>query len=121
MLMNGLLVLAVTPLWFPPWRNKLHNLLTYTGILPFVLCWDGVASCIRTREFEEVIAIVGELGGVEPVIRNGKEVGERHCEIEGWTFTARRELHTWPFGYVNFTTGVRKSGGAEIGGVSMLV
>jgi hypothetical protein len=109
MLMNVFLVLAVTPLWFPPWRNKIHNLLTYTGILPFVLCWDGVASCIRTREFEEVIAIIGQIEGVEPSIRHGKEVGERQCEIKDWMFTARRELHTWPFGYVNFTTGVKKS------------
>jgi hypothetical protein len=109
MFCNAFLVLAVTPFWFPPWRNKIHNLLTYTGVLPFVLCWDGVSSCIRTRTFEEVMAIVGQIEGVEPTIRHGKELGERHCDIKDWKFTGRRELHTWPFGFVNFTTGVRES------------
>ncbi|KAF2470588.1 uncharacterized protein BDR25DRAFT_368996 [Lindgomyces ingoldianus] len=99
MVFNFFLSLLMTCSWFPPFcpnrqqrrQNRIQNLLTYTFILPFILCWDGVASCLRTREFEEVMELIGE-----------------HCDIAGWTFSWRRQMHTAPFGYVSWITGVKK-------------
>ncbi|KAF2786273.1 hypothetical protein K505DRAFT_260219 [Melanomma pulvis-pyrius CBS 109.77] len=116
MALNIFLVLLVTPFWFSPfrrqrrWQNVVHLLLTYSGILPVVLCWDGLASCLRTREFEEVMASIGEIEGVTPRITYDceNETVDKYCEINEWTFTWRRQMHTFPFGYVNWITGVRK-------------
>ncbi|KAF2190827.1 hypothetical protein K469DRAFT_393475 [Zopfia rhizophila CBS 207.26] len=115
MLLNFFFSLLVTFFWFPlasPWQsteNWDQVLLTYLLILPMVLCWDGVASCLRTREFEEVIALVGEIEEVTPRITYDAGNGPRSkcCEIREWKFTYKRELHTLPWGYVNWITGVR--------------
>ncbi|ORY18779.1 hypothetical protein BCR34DRAFT_448730, partial [Clohesyomyces aquaticus] len=114
---NCLLCCLVTPFWFPPFssgfrphrQNLIQTLWTYIGVLPFILCWDGLASCIRTREFEEVMKLVGDATGETPNIKIDKqsENTDRHCDIAGWRFTFSRQMHTFPFGYVNMTTGAK--------------
>ncbi|KAF2258755.1 hypothetical protein CC78DRAFT_447052, partial [Lojkania enalia] len=60
---NWLLFLIITPFYFPPKNRKniIQNILTYTLILPFILCFDGLVSCLRTREFEDVIKLIASL------------------------------------------------------------
>lgn len=61
MVFNIFVPWLVTPFWFWPWRktqNFKQIVLTYfPPVLPFILWWDGLASCIRTREFSEVMKL----------------------------------------------------------------
>ncbi|KAF2708424.1 hypothetical protein K504DRAFT_527986 [Pleomassaria siparia CBS 279.74] len=120
MLLNWILVFIFTLPWFlpfrGPWRRWWLNMkqlgLTYIfPVLPLTLCWDGVASCLRTREFEEVMALVGEVEGVEPHIHKESEevTAEKACQIGEWTFTWRKQLHTFPLMYCSWITGIKTS------------
>lgn len=121
MLGNGLVSLLFTFFWFPIFgrragNKRLRNLkqlvMTYSLLAPFVMTWDGIASCLRTREFDEVMRLAGETQvppvtpQIEPVF-DGEAMGKQ-CVIGDWTFLLHRRLHTLPFGYLNMITGVRK-------------
>jgi hypothetical protein len=107
MLMLGepFLLFLVTVLWFP--FRPLHLFFTYfLPVLPFVQAWDGVVSCLRTRSFEETLALAEmALGDKARVVskRDTGVVGEKVvvAECGEWRFVGVRRLHTWPFGYMN--------------------
>jgi hypothetical protein len=101
MLFNGILAFLVTLVWFWPFnsraagkrkRNILQIFLTYTGILPFVLWYDGLASCLRTREFEEVMSLAAKAQGLDEVPSIENDV----CELGEWQFTVIRERYVTP-------------------------
>ena len=98
MLGNGILAFLVTLFWFWPFnsraagkrkQNMLQIFLTYTGVLPFVLLYDGLASCLRTREFDEVMRLAARAqgSGETPHIENDV------CELGEWQFTIVRERY----------------------------
>lgn len=111
---NIFLCLLTTIFWFPFWHSDNWTQLFFTYIipvLPFVLMWDGLASCWRTREFEEVMVLITDPTNTPPQIRilkkpDGSVV--KRCDRAGWSFEAGRSLHTWPFGYMNWIVGWKR-------------
>lgn len=105
MLGEPFLLFLVTVLWFP--YQPLHLLFTYVfPVLPFVQAWDGIVSCLRTRNFRETLALAERALGERARIVDQRDtgvVGEKIivAECEGWKFVGVRRLHTWPFGYMN--------------------
>lgn len=105
MLGEPLLLFLVTLLWFP--FRPLHLFFTYIfPVLPFVQAWDGVVSCLRTRNFDETLQLAEKALGEKARIISEKQTnlkGERIivAECEQWKFVGMRRLHTWPFGYMN--------------------
>ncbi|KAI9820034.1 MAG: hypothetical protein M1827_006605 [Pycnora praestabilis] len=76
----GLLFLLITPLYF--WQSPGHMFFTYViPIIPFVLTFDGLVSSLRTRDPEEVLALVG---------------GESVFREKGWTIRWGNEGHMKP-------------------------
>jgi hypothetical protein len=61
-------------------------------VVPFVLVFDGIVSCLRTRTGEEIEALMSEAG-----------VSKR-----GWRFQEGDEWHTWPIGRMRWFVGVRQ-------------
>jgi len=76
-----------------------------------VLQWDGIVSCLRTREFSEFVQLIEDAAEIEGNIDiNVEASGEQSCELLGWCFREHSKiLHTWPGGYVRMFTGVRMS------------
>ncbi|KAF2655514.1 hypothetical protein K491DRAFT_425890 [Lophiostoma macrostomum CBS 122681] len=117
MFFNGVLALLVTVFWFWPLtsrasgkrkQNLLQIFLTYTGILPFVLWYDGLASCLRTREFAEVMRLAAKAQGLDEHEHESPAIDNNACEIGEWQFSMTHERHTWPFCYMNCIVGTRK-------------
>ncbi|KAF2432000.1 hypothetical protein EJ08DRAFT_586122 [Tothia fuscella] len=95
--------------WF--WRDPLHLFLTYiVPVVPFIVTFDGLVSCLRTRSFEEVMKLVGSEGNdkriTSTIDEDGKEI--QKAERGQWVFTGTSEVHTWPFGYTNWVVGYKK-------------
>ncbi|GAB7350230.1 hypothetical protein MBLNU459_g0883t1 [Dothideomycetes sp. NU459] len=115
MALEPALVLLLTAFWFAD--DWLHLAATYlVPVLPFVLAWDGLVSCLRTRTFAEVLVLaeqaLGEKATVGPVERAADGRRERTTAVAlcgDWKFTSVRELHTWPFGYMNAVVGQKRS------------
>lgn len=112
MLLDFFLVLMVTPLWFG--GDRLHLFFTFVvPVLPFIQAFDGFVSCLRTRTFEEVMALVEEaMPGEERSALVRTVVGAEGRELVrttrgDWVFEGERELHTWPLGYMNSIVGRR--------------
>lgn len=102
------LVWVTTWIWF--WRDVGLLLLTYPiPIMPFVMAFDGIVSGFRTREFGEVMGLMGERVHIEDVGEDGMKRGKLDLgEGKGiWRFEGGRRRHTWPFGHVNWIVGVR--------------
>lgn len=105
MLGEPLLLFLVTLLWFP--FRPLHLFFTYIfPILPFVQAWDGVVSCLRTRDFDETLQLAEKALGEKARIISEKNTagkGEKTtvAECAEWKFVGVRRLHTWPSGYMN--------------------
>ncbi|KAF2839562.1 hypothetical protein M501DRAFT_1010660 [Patellaria atrata CBS 101060] len=105
MLMQFPLALLSAPFWFG--LRPLPLLFTYViPVIPTVLAFDGFVSALRTREFEEVVDLIG---GNARGLREMKEEGGRRTvrvwEGEGWVVRWERELHTWPAGYMGSVVG----------------
>jgi len=105
MLGEPFLLFLVTILWFP--FRPLHLFFTYIfPVLPFVQAWDGLVSCLRTRNFNETSALAEKALGekarvisVENTAVKGEKITVAECAE--WKFVGVRRLHTWPFGYMN--------------------
>ena len=72
-------------------------------VVPFVVVFDGVVSCLRTR---------GE-GEVRGLIRRACEEGSGEGKgglAEGWRFEGGGEFHTWPTGSMRYFVGVKDRG-----------
>jgi len=61
-------------------------------VVPFVVVFDGLVSCLRTRRDGEVMELIR---------RTGKGV-------EGWRFETGSEVHTWPVGSMQYFIGVKE-------------
>ncbi|KAI5246289.1 hypothetical protein E4T42_06414 [Aureobasidium subglaciale] len=106
LLMTGefFLLFILTIFWFP--YSPLHLIFTYIfPVLPFVQAWDGLVSCLRTRSFEETLALAEKTLGEKARVVKGEETGVGEKVIVAvcgdWKFVGVRRLHTWPFGYMN--------------------
>lgn len=115
MLGEGVLVWLTTLFWF--WHDPIQLFFTYImPILPCVMLFDGLVSCLRTRTWEEFVELVeltmqgqdDEPNHVDVTPEVVSWTDDRmSCRLGGWGFTACRDLHTWPFGYTNFIVGKR--------------
>ncbi|KAI1078871.1 hypothetical protein F5B20DRAFT_546495 [Whalleya microplaca] len=81
----GIFILLVAPFlyWWSPARLFYIYLLP---IVPFVLVFDGVVSCLRTRTPDEVEVLLRTCG----------------ADTDDWTVQSGRERHLWPCGYLNW-------------------
>ncbi|PNS16691.1 hypothetical protein CAC42_4655 [Sphaceloma murrayae] len=114
MALEPVLLLAVCWWWF--WGEWAYLWWTYgVPVLPFLHGWDGIVSCLRTRTFEEVRALVDGVIAEESRERakeltlNGQSKGRtRGLGPDQWTISEAKVLHTWPAGYMHATVGIRK-------------
>lgn len=67
-------------------------------VVPFVLVFDGVVSCLRTRREGEVLGLVRACG----------------ASMDGWRFETGREVHTWTGGTMNYFIGIKEAGGKKM-------
>lgn len=65
------------------------------------MSFDGAVSCLRTRTFEEVLALIK--GSKE----NGPERGAVAVEDKVWKIRGGKAMHTYPIGYLGFIVGTR--------------
>ncbi|KAJ4297884.1 hypothetical protein N0V90_005783 [Kalmusia sp. IMI 367209] len=91
--------------------NVWRSFFLYSMIL-FVLQWDGIVSCLRTREFDEFLELVQKAAGVEGDIhtQHRRKSTETPCvyQVRQWEIREHEKvLHTLPFGYVRMITGKR--------------
>lgn len=78
----------------------MHLFFTYcVPVVPFVVVFDGLVSCLRTRSRGEVLRLMDRVEGVE----EGWRVG--------WRFESGRGVHTWPRGEVSWFVGVKDDNG----------
>jgi hypothetical protein len=109
--LHFMLVLFTSIFWF--WTDPLHLALTYLlPVLPTIMAFDGAVSSLRTREFEELIALIHnvstEKAHDETKTENKKANKVRKTARLGpWTFEGGRETHTIPFGFMNWFVGYK--------------
>lgn len=113
MFFNIWFLIFIAPLFYK--GSMRPKIPTYLAVL-FTLWWDGLGSCLRTREFDEYAQLLKRAVRLEsvPVISTETEDSKpvKRIEIQGWEFTELpKVLHTFPFGYVKIIIGRR---GAEL-------
>lgn len=82
--------------WYWFWGQWGQLFWTYVvPVIPFVVVFDGVVSCLRTRREGEVRALIARTGR----------------GVEGWRFETGREVHTWPMGTMQYFIGIKEEGG----------
>ena len=114
MMADFFLIFVVSLLWF--WKDPLMLLLTYViPIMPFIMSFDGAVSSLRTRTFQEVLALMDheESGSTAKIGAVTVEMEDDGVAIEvarrgEWVFKSGRQMHTWPIGYMNWIVGYRK-------------
>lgn len=80
--------------WYWFWGQWGHLFWTYIiPVVPFVVVYDGLVSCLRTRRDGEVLALMRQVGG-----------------WEGWRVESGSEVHTWPGGRLQWFVGVKEGG-----------
>jgi len=86
-------------------------------VLPAIHGFDGVVSCLRTRDFGEVMELVEDVLGVS---RGGRALKGNGITVRRgeWVFTYQRTLHTWPVGYMSVITGRKADGSGRSFGVA---
>lgn len=112
------LVLSTCRLRRPWWHFTycVPNLIVYPilwAAILFVLWFDGLVSCLRTREFNEFTKIVKKAAEVddEPAIKTRTQ--DQDClqvyDVPNWEIRSHEKIiHTLPCGYVRMITGVRR-------------
>ena len=102
---NLFTVLMLGPLlymgsWYWFWGDWGHLFWTYVlPVVPFVIVYDGLISCLRTREDEEVLQLIRQA-----VEADGERKGNL---LEGWRFETGGQTHTWPGGKMQYFVGVK--------------
>jgi hypothetical protein len=103
-------MLASTVFYF--WRDPLQLFFTYiVPVLPAVVTFDGLVSCLRVRTFSEVMNLLKGSDG-EGEIEAGEDGEGRKLETARrgkWRFEAGSELHSWPCGNMNWIVGIKKT------------
>ncbi|KAJ3501135.1 hypothetical protein NM208_g16997 [Fusarium decemcellulare] len=83
----GIGAILSAPLYALKWRSPSTFIFScLIPILPFVLVFDGYISALRTREPEEVEALLRSCG----------------AETSRWEMRSGSEVHLWPCGYLNW-------------------
>lgn len=102
-LMLGHVPLIFATSIFRYWRDVMMLLLVYVlPIVPAINTFDGFVSCLRTRSFREVMALIGAR------IQGVSGAGIEKVAVKGdWIFRSAYELHSWSVGYMNWITGYR--------------
>lgn len=106
MILDHFFAYLVTLFWF--FDSPLQILLTYViPILPFILSFDGLVSCLRTRTLEEVVKLAGKAQGKGDatsiqVVEDSEGRIQKRVEMGNWEFVGGRQCHTWPLGYFNY-------------------
>ncbi|KAI1490319.1 hypothetical protein F5X96DRAFT_558057 [Biscogniauxia mediterranea] len=86
----GVFVLLLAP-YFYWWSPERLFFIYVLPVIPFVLVFDGIVSCLRTRTAAEVGHLLGTCGASTA---NG-DTGE-------WTVHHGREMFLWPIGYMTW-------------------
>ena len=96
-------VLGMFPLlwvgsWWWFWGDWSLLFWTYViPVVPFVLVFDGVISCLRVRRRGEILGLIRECG----------------ASMEGWRFETGWELHTRTGGAMNYFIGIKEASGKK--------
>jgi hypothetical protein len=98
------------------WKDPLQLLLTYiVPVLPAVVTFDGLVSCLRVRTFSEIIGLLkGTNGnkkgeGAIQIVEDDKGRELETARSGKWSFEAGSELHSWPCGSMNWIVGIKKA------------
>ncbi|CAF9913492.1 MAG: hypothetical protein HETSPECPRED_001570 [Heterodermia speciosa] len=77
--------------WYWFWGDWTHLFWTYViPVVPFVVVFDGLMSCVRMRSGEEILRLMEGLKGKE-----------------GWRFETGSTMHTWPTGRMTYFVGIK--------------
>lgn len=91
-LMFGFFIFLVAPLLY--WWSPVRLFFVYViPVVPFVLVFDGIISCLRTRTADEVEALLRTCG----------------ADSDGWEVKSGREQVIWPCGYLNWVICSKKA------------
>ena len=83
--------------WFWFWGQWAHLFWTYIiPVVPFVVVYDGIISCLRTRRDGEIMSLLREAAKAE-----GRSLDE-------WRFETGRAVHTWPTGTMQYFIGIKQ-------------
>jgi len=84
--------------WYWFWGQWGQLFWTYVvPVIPFVVVFDGLVSCLRTRREGEVRELIGRTGR----------------GVEGWRFETGTAIHTWPTGTMQYFIGIKEEGGKQ--------
>ena len=90
--------------WYWFWGDWWHLFFTYVvPVVPAVLVFDGLISCLRTRQEGEVKEMVRRIVAA----KERAEPGTGGEFLDGWRFEAGGETHTWPGGSMQYFVGIR--------------
>ncbi|KAI0830407.1 hypothetical protein F5Y06DRAFT_290705 [Hypoxylon sp. FL0890] len=88
----GFFIFLIAPLLY--WWSPLRLFWIYVvPIVPFVLVFDGLISCLRTRTADEVEALLRTCG----------------ADTEDWEIHSGKERFLWPCGYLNWIICTKKT------------
>ncbi|KAI1473021.1 uncharacterized protein F4812DRAFT_36210 [Daldinia caldariorum] len=88
----GFFILLIAPLLY--WWSPARLFWVYViPVVPFVLVFDGLVSCLRTRTAHEVEALLRTCG----------------ANTDGWEVKSGKEQFLWPCGYLHWIIGTKKS------------
>ncbi|KAG6999367.1 hypothetical protein G7Y79_00035g070390 [Physcia stellaris] len=77
--------------WYWFWGDWTHLFWTYViPVVPFVVVFDGLMSCVRMRDGDEIMKLMEGLQGKE-----------------GWRFETGSTMHTWPSGRMTYFVGIK--------------
>jgi hypothetical protein len=116
MLLNFFIVIFGSPIWF--WNDPTHLALTYIiPVLPLIMVFDGTVSSLRTREFRELMELVDVVlnepnesqSSLKGEMKHNGQLGSYSTTRGAWVFENGREMHTFPFGFMNWVVGYKVS------------
>lgn len=88
----GFFIFLIAPLLY--WWSPLRLFWIYViPVVPFVLVFDGLISCLRTRTADEVEALLRTCG----------------ADTDDWEIQSGKERFLWPCGYLNWIICTRKT------------
>ena len=89
--------------WYWFWDDPIHLFFTYVvPVLPTVLVFDGLVSCLRTRTEGEIWGLMGR--------------GEFEGLGSGWVMGGGERVHTFGVGKLGYFGGVRREEGGSVKG-----
>ena len=88
--------------WYWFWGQWAHLFWTYIlPVVPFVVVFDGIVSCLRTRRDREVMSLIQEAAKAEGM------------SLDGWRFETGMARHTWPAATMQYFIGMKERTGKK--------